>query len=120
MRLKCILILLVGLLIGKAGLAQQTYTISGKSLTQLKEDIQPTSLSLPNAVLPISGRALARRDNSKIPMDITRVEVPKAYSFDHLGLFCKWEVKMEKAAGLPVKFRLGEVQYVERMEGKYD
>jgi hypothetical protein len=41
-----------------------------------------------------------------------------AYSYHDLGLFCKWEVNMEKAAKIPVKFRLGEVQYVERLEGK--
>jgi hypothetical protein len=44
--------------------------------------------------------------------------MPKAYAYDELGLFCKWEVKMEKSARLPIKVRLGEVQYVERMEGK--
>ncbi|MCB9287934.1 MAG: hypothetical protein H6560_11505 [Lewinellaceae bacterium] len=44
--------------------------------------------------------------------------MPSAYSYDELGVFCKWEVQMEKAARMPVKFRLGEVQYVERMEGK--
>lgn len=44
--------------------------------------------------------------------------IPSAYKYDELGIFCKWEVQMEKAAKIPVKFRLGEVQYVERMEGK--
>jgi hypothetical protein len=44
--------------------------------------------------------------------------MPKAYAYDELGIFCKWEVKMEKSARLPIKVRLGEVQYVERMEGK--
>ncbi|MCB0565991.1 MAG: hypothetical protein KDD01_16595, partial [Phaeodactylibacter sp.] len=44
--------------------------------------------------------------------------MPAAYSYDKLGAFCKWEVQLEKAARMPVKFRLGEVQYVERLEGK--
>lgn len=35
-----------------------------------------------------------------------------------LGIFCKWENQIIEAARLPVKFRLGEVQYVERLEGK--
>lgn len=41
-----------------------------------------------------------------------------AYNYDDLAIFCKLEVKMEKASGFPVKFRLGEVNYVERLEGK--
>ena len=44
--------------------------------------------------------------------------IPAAYSYEKLGAFCKWEVQLEKAARMPVKFRLGEVQYVERLEGK--
>lgn len=44
--------------------------------------------------------------------------LPAAWRYEDLALFCKLEVKMEKALHMPVKFRLGEVQYVERMEGK--
>lgn len=34
--------------------------------------------------------------------------------------FCDIEFQMEKASGFPVKFRLGDVQYVNRLEGKID
>ncbi|MFK7935453.1 MAG: hypothetical protein AB8G22_18200 [Saprospiraceae bacterium] len=44
----------------------------------------------------------------------------RAWSYEELAFFCKIEVQMEKAAKLPIKFRLGEVQQVERMEGKYE
>lgn len=43
--------------------------------------------------------------------------LPK-YSVDQLPFFCKMEVKMEKKTKVPVKIRLGEVQYTEKMEGK--
>jgi hypothetical protein len=43
---------------------------------------------------------------------------PQWYSVNQLPFFCKMEVKMEKAFKFPVKVRLGEVQYVEKMEGK--
>ena len=49
---------------------------------------------------------------------LTAPPMPAAWSYEKLGAFCKWEVQMEKAARMPVKVRLGEVQYVERMEGK--
>lgn len=44
--------------------------------------------------------------------------VPKAYNYNELGFFCKVEVQMEKVTKLPIKFRLGDVQYLEKLEGK--
>lgn len=43
-----------------------------------------------------------------------------AYQLPKQAFFCRWETKMEKAARVPVKFRLGEVQYTEGLEGKRD
>ena len=43
---------------------------------------------------------------------------PKIYSYHNLAFFCKVEVKLEKAAKFPVKFRLGDVNYVDQLEGK--
>lgn len=37
---------------------------------------------------------------------------------NNLPALCRLEWKLEKAAGFPVKFRLGEVQYVDWLEGK--
>ena len=42
------------------------------------------------------------------------------YNCSELAFFCRLEVKMEKAAKLPVKFRLGDVQQVDMLEGKYE
>lgn len=41
-----------------------------------------------------------------------------AYRYDELALFCKLEVLIERELGLPVKVRLGEVNAVEKLEGK--
>ena len=43
-----------------------------------------------------------------------------SYCQDDLAFFCRLEVKMEKKAKLPVKVRLGDVQYVDYLEGKYE
>ncbi|MEO1262185.1 MAG: hypothetical protein AAFZ15_25490 [Bacteroidota bacterium] len=44
---------------------------------------------------------------------------PIYFKMEDLATFCKLELKLEKAVNMPIKFRLGEVQYVERLEGKY-
>jgi hypothetical protein len=37
---------------------------------------------------------------------------------ESLGFFCKFDVKVEKSANMPLKFRLGEVGYVRQLEKK--
>lgn len=44
--------------------------------------------------------------------------IPRAWCYSDLAFFCKIEVKMEKAVRFPIKFRLGDVQYVDQLEGK--
>jgi hypothetical protein len=44
--------------------------------------------------------------------------LPKAYCYADLAFFCKVEVRMEKSLRIPVKFRLGNVEYVDYLEGK--
>jgi hypothetical protein len=48
-----------------------------------------------------------------------RVELLRpAYRYEDLAFFCRLEVKMEQALRFPVKFRLGDVPYVDWLEGK--
>ncbi len=43
---------------------------------------------------------------------------PKIYSYQSLSPFCKLDVQLDKVAPLNIRFRLGEVEYVDRLEGK--
>jgi hypothetical protein len=45
-------------------------------------------------------------------------KMPLAYAYKDLAFFCKIEVQLEKNVKLPVKFRLGSVDYVDYLEGK--
>ena len=44
--------------------------------------------------------------------------LPGNYYADHLGFFCKQEIKMEKITRVPFKFRLGSLQQCDWLEGK--
>ncbi len=48
---------------------------------------------------------------------INLLKLPDAsYYVRNLGFFCKQELKLDKVTGVPVRFRLGSKEYVDRME----
>jgi hypothetical protein len=94
---------------------QADYTISGKSIAALKAasttvlNVPPVSLSPP----------LYAFTSTKPELPSLSQQFLASYNVNDLAFFCRLEVKLAKKIGLPFKFRLGEVQYTERMEGKY-
>lgn len=106
------------------GFGQTELSISGKSLPELQQEVKlsslsPLHMSTVNFNLPQKkAKPPSLKQIFQNSQNIT--DMPKAYSYQDLGFFCKLEVQMEKKARFPVKVRLGEVQYVERMEGKME
>lgn len=44
--------------------------------------------------------------------------IPPSLYIDRLGLICRQEWKLEKYSGVAFRFRLGSLDYVNKMEGK--
>ena len=110
------------LLMINSGHAQQNWRLEGKSLYELKqEQNQILRITSPSTVsFPIGYQVMHTqgRDKKTPPFYLRTKQLPSAYQYQDLAFFCRLEVKLEHAVRFPVKFRLGEVQYVERMEGK--
>lgn len=93
---------------------QDSYLIQGRSIPALrKKEILPALSVLPfRLALPTIGW---QQETTR-----QRPHIPLVYAYEDLGFFCKVEVQLEKRTRIPIKIRLGEVQYVERLEGKYN
>ena len=89
------------------------------SLMQLVEQPFNESLFSDKLNVPLLKKATVSSNNSTT-IHTNSQAIPLVYAYKDLALFCKLEVKLEKVAKLPIKFRLGSVDYVDWLEGKRD
>lgn len=116
-----ILILSSSLCLSSTIQAQSNIKITGQSLPDLQAttilnvqpNLLPNYLKMPTKATAPPLAAVFKNYNST-----SNATMPKAWTYEDLAFFCKIEVQMEKTTQLPIKVRIGEVQQVEKMEGK--
>jgi hypothetical protein len=77
-----------------------------KTLKPATGNSSSASLAGSNVFVPV----LSLSTNSAI--------VEPDYYTRHIGFFCRKELQFEKTTSIPLKFRLGTLDYVNRLEGK--
>ncbi len=100
-------------------IAQDRQSLVGHSLPALKQ-INQQEEKVPLFAIPTIRLKQTTSHPTHQHPTFRSLSVPILYSYEELAPFCKLEVKMEKVVKMPIKFRLGSVDYVDYLEGKRD
>ena len=105
-------------LFGQLLFAQIIVTPITKGYQQLKAQLTqiPNQLKFSEQIQQFTFQESKKNAFNLAPKD--KQQMPAAYAYKDLAFFCKIEVQLEKAVKMPVKFRLGSVDYVDYLEGK--
>ncbi|HEY0678083.1 MAG TPA: hypothetical protein VGD17_07345 [Chitinophagaceae bacterium] len=94
-----------------AGIALTTNAFAQKRAQQPIDYLQPVNKML------LTARDSSASKGSILPLFAPKILSPQFYS-RNLGVICRKEWQIEKATRVPLRIRLGSLDYVDRMEGK--
>lgn len=102
---------------------QNEFRISGKSIPELRRQERELLLFSPIrgirlSAWPVVPVGRASNGGQEQVLYGARRATP-VFSLQDLAFFCRIEWRLEKAVRFPIRIRLGEVQYVDQMEGKH-
>jgi len=69
-----------------------------------------------NPFLADTGSRKVKKDIPAIPSGFSLINQP--FTPQKLPLFCRWEYQIEKSTTLPLRFRLGSIDYTDYLEQK--
>lgn len=90
--------------------------VAPKIFSQKLQLQKGTLISLKTPAKPVSTILLINKNIAKT-INLQPFLSPNYYAMQ-LGFFCKQEIKLEKIAKIPFKFRMGSVEDCDRLEGK--
>jgi hypothetical protein len=78
--------------------------------------LPPRKLTFTQSALPVFTPSLTPSQTILLSKQPIRLNLGSPFA--HWGFMCLGEYKLEKKTGIPFRFRLGSLEYVNRLEGK--